>query len=639
MLRAIRSSLLLSVLLLASCRGVLPAVSSSGPVDDAVNESWLRRHYTKREEMIPMRDGVRLHTVIYAPKDVSELRPILMRRTPYSCYPYGPDTFPDSIGPDPVYAQDRYIIVMQDVRGCYLSEGEFVDMRPHLREKSSPSDVDESTDTWDTIDWLVRNVPGNNGRVGMQGISYPGFYCAAGMIDAHPALRAVSPQAPIADWWYDDFHHHGAFFLPHSFHFISGFGRPRPAPTLDRPGRGFEYPTPDGYSFYLEHAPTLADLNEHWLKHGVPFWNEIASRSSYDEFWQARTILPHLHRVAPAVLTVGGWYDAEDLYGPLQIYRSVEEKNPGVFNAIVMGPWIHGGWHRTKGDRLGDVFFGGESSAYFVREIEKPFFDDFLCGEGRGQLPEARMFDTGTCAWRSFDAWPPRRAASRTLLLGAEGEISLDPEPASAGARSFVSDPAKPVPYTSDIAISMVKTYMIEDQRFAGRRPDVLVFETAPLERDLTLAGPVIARLTVETTQQDADWIVKLIDVQPDDAEDWPQMREGQRRAGYQMLVRSEVLRGRYRHDPSRPQPFTPGQPDTVTVPLQDVLHTFRAGHKLMIQIQSTWFPLVDRNPQKWVDNLFEAKPEDFTPATHTVHCGGEGGSSIEIGVLEPRSP
>lgn len=592
----------------------------------------VRARYDKQEHRVRMRDGVELFTAVYTPKDRSRSYPILLRRTPYSCAPYGPDALPHSLGPSAPFAEAGYIFVVQDVRGAFMSDGEFVNMRPHRPVKAGPADIDESTDTFDTIAWLVANLPGNNGRVGMYGVSYPGFYATAGMIDAHPALRAVSPQAPIADWFFDDFHHHGAFFLPHTFNFFASFGQPRSG-RVTAWNQGFRHPTPDGYQFFLDAGP-LRELEARHLKGQVAFWREAARHPNYDEFWQSRALLPHLKKVAPAVLTVGGWFDTEDLYGPLHIYAAIEQQNPGIANALVMGPWGHGGWTRTSGERLGDISFGSKTSEHYQQHIELPFFEHHLKDAPAPDLAEASVFETGVNRWRGFSQWPPP-TRPRTLYFG-DGEALSDAAPVVSGFDEFISDPSKPVPATQDIHTGMPKEYMTEDQRFASRRPDVLVYQTPPLSEDLTLAGPLLADLWVSTTAGDADWIVKLIDVLPPDTPDPEGMRRGVHLGGYQMLVRSEAFRGRFRDSYSEPKPFTPGQPTQVRVPLQDVMHTFQKGHRVMVQVQSTWFPFVDRNPQRWVANIFEATEKDFQRATHRVHRGRARASKITLPVLAP---
>ena len=585
--------------------------------------------------MIPMRDGVKLFTSIYVPRDTTQAYPILMQRTPYSVRPYGEDAYKEQLGPSMELARDGYIFVYQDVRGTHMSEGTFVNMTPHVPDKQGPEDVDESTDTYDTIEWLLANVPNHNGKVGQWGISYPGFYAAAGMIDSHPALEAVSPQAPIADWWFDDFHHHGAFFLPHTFNFFASFGIPREGPTTERNER-FDHGTPDGYSFFLNVGP-LKNLEEK-LEEPIPFWTEATQHPNYDEFWQKRNLLPHLKNVSAAVMTVGGWYDAEDLYGPLKIYRTVEENNPKTWNVLVMGPWVHGGWARTEGDRVGNARFGFDTSKFYQENIEAPFFEHFLKGKGELTLPEAYVFETGANRWRRFADWPPAAAKPATLYLRQGGALSFDPPAAAetpeAGYDEYVSDPAKPVPFTEVIDPGMTREYMTADPRFAARRPDVLVYQTEPLERDLTLAGPIQARLWVSTSGTDSDWVVKLIDVFPPDADN-PEPNPANVRMGeYQMMVRSEIIRGRFRNSYEHPEAFTPNQPTEVDLELQDVLHTFQRGHRIMVQIQSTWFPLVDRNPQTFVPNIFEANEEDFRKATQRVYRSPEHPTRLEVGVL-----
>ncbi|MCY0985535.1 CocE/NonD family hydrolase [Nannocystis sp. ILAH1] len=622
----------------APCPEPAPAASVAAPAPPASQgqavSAYLAEHYTKREVRIPMRDGVHLHTAIYIPKDTSKTYPILLKRTPYSCSPYGADKFPERIGPSPIFLRAGYIFVDQDVRGAFMSEGEFVNMTPHLAQKSGPKDVDQSTDTYDTIAWLVAHVAANNGKVGLYGISYPGFYAAAGMIDPHPALAAVSPQAPIADWWYDDFHHHGAFFLPHTFNFFSSFGKPRPEPTTEW-NRRFDHGTGDGYQFFLDAGP-LKNLQERHLHGEIAFWNEMLEHPNRDEFWQRRDLLPHLRKVAPAVMVVGGLFDAEDLYGPLNIYRTVEHNDPSAYNILVMGPWGHGGWSRTEGERLGDIEFGAKTSREYQERLELPFFEHFLKGVGAPPSGEAHLFDTGANTWRSFPAWPPQ-AGAKDMYFGEGGSLTADVPKTRSGFDAFDSDPARPVPFTQEIASGMTKEYMTEDQRFAARRPDVLVYETPPLTEDLTVAGPVDAELWVSTTGTDADWIVKLIDVLPGTTGatrgERDEIKYG-KLGGYQMLVRSEVVRGRFRDSAEKPAPFVPGKTTKVTVPLLDVLHTFKKGHRVMIQVQSTWFPLVDRNPQTFVPNIFKAEARDFKKATHKVHRAGAHASRVRLPVL-----
>jgi len=603
--------------------------------------AYIRAHYTKFEKRIPMRDGVKLFTAIYVPNDAGagKTYPILLHRTPYRAGPYGADEYPPVLGPAPAYAREGFIFVEQDVRGRFLSEGQFVNMRPE--SPPPPGGVNESTDAYDTIDWLVKNVGGNNGKVGMYGISYPGFYASAGAIHSHPALVAVSPQAPIADWFWDDMHRNGAFVLPLAFDFFSIFGQPRPEPTADR-AEFFDHGTPDGYDFFLGLGP-LSNADARYFHGQVAFWDEMTEHPSYDAFWQARNILPNLQGVGAAVLTVGGWFDTEDLYGPLATYRAIERQNPGIWNVLVMGPWPHGGWERTDGRSLGDADFGFGTSEYFLDQVELPFFRHFLKEGADPHLPEALVFETGADRWRRFDAWPPRAVEERTLYLREGHGLSFSPPDAAAPAEgaeaadSYVSDPSKPVPYTMEITSHWAKNYMTEDQRFAAWRPDVLVYEGEPLDQDLTLAGPMTADLWVSTTGRDADWVVKVIDVFPEDdpefVEERPEHNPGDQR-GTQRLVRAEAMRGRFRESFERPVPFEPGEVTHVAFELHDIFHTFRRGHRLMVQVQSTWFPFIDRNPQSWVPNIFQAKAEDFVPATETVYRSPEHPSGVRVGVL-----
>ena len=604
----------------------------------------VRARYTKYEYRIPVRDGVRLFTSVYVPKDAGpgRLYPILLTRTPYDVAPYGSDAYRDSVGPSAAAQKEGFIFAYQDVRGRYMSEGEFVDVRPYNPTKG-PKDVDESSDAWDTIDWLVRNVRGNSGKVGVWGISYPGFYAAMAAIEAHPALVAVSPQAPIADWFVgDDFHHNGAFFLPHAFNFYTTFGRPRPAPTTKEEPR-FDHGTRDGYRFFLDMGP-LANADRKYMKGEVAFWKQAMAHETYDGFWQARNTRPHLKGIRPAVLTVGGWFDAEDLFGALETYRVIERQSPGASNRLVMGPWPHGAWSWGKGEALGRVTFGQATSQYFQEEIELAFFRYHLKGGDDPRLPEAWLFETGRNEWHRLEAWPPKEAKPLSLYLSDGGRLSKE-APAEPGEAydEYVSDPAKPVPFVETIDPGMAREYMIEDQRFAGRRPDVLVYQTEPLEGELTLAGPVAVSLHVSTTGTDSDWIVKLIDVYADDYPiqpgEWTKVAPWEREpryskmGGYQQLVRGEPFRGKFRRSFERPEPFVPGQVERIEFTMPDVFHTFRRGHRLMVQVQSSWFPLVDLNPQTFV-NIYAAKESDFTKATQRVWRTSASPSKVQLSVL-----
>jgi putative CocE/NonD family hydrolase len=596
---------------------------------------YIKAHYTKYEHRIPMRDGKRLFTAVYVPKDGAKKYPILLRRTPYSCKPYGVDQYPTDLGPSPLFIKKGYIFAYQDVRGRWMSEGDFVDMRPEQDHKDK-SAVDESTDAWDTIDWLVKKVPNNNGKAGMYGTSYPGFYTAAGMIDAHPALKAASPQAPVTDWFMgDDWHHNGALFLPHLFNFMAGFGRPRPEPTKKFEHK-FDHGTPDGYQFFLQMG-TLANANAKYFKKEVAFWDQVMKHGTYDEFWQARNLRAHMKNIRPAVLTVGGWFDAENLFGALETFRQVEKHSTKLaHNTLVMGPWSHGGWNRGDGEALGDVTFNARTSVYFREKIELPFFEYHLKGKGNFKTPKAWVFETGTNLWRTHDAWPPRQSQEKALYFRSRGRLMWSP-PANTDAGEqldeYVSDPARPVPYIDKIDNRMMAGYMVADQRFAGRRPDVLVYQTDVLDEDVTLAGPIEATLHVSTTGTDADWVVKVIDVYPDDYPDPKPNPAGVRMGGYQQLVRGDVMRGKFRSSFSKPEPFTPGSQAEVKFTLSDICHVFRPGHRIMVQVQSTWFPLVDRNPQTFVD-IYRAKPSDFRKATHRVYRSPELASHLKVRVV-----
>ena len=597
--------------------------------------------YSKTEVRIPMRDGTTLFTAIYAPRDQpgnpGQVYPIMLMRTPYGCQPYGEDRYQPRIGPSAVIEDERYIFVHQDVRGRWMSEGTFDNMRPH-----TPNDaqIDESSDTFDTIDWLIRNVKHNNGKVGTWGVSYPGFYSAAALAQQHPALACSSPQAPIADFFFDDFHHHGAYFLSYLFA-TNTFG--------------YQHKGPSNWKWYAELAPTERDpwkfymdlvpltKVEKLLPEGNEFWQQIKEHPNYDSFWQQRNILPHLSGVGAGVMTVGGLFDAEDLYGTLNVYRSLEKQNPDAFNILVMGPWSHGDWAMRSGQaqRIGAIEFNAGIALDYQTAVEAPFFRHFLKGSPDRPDFEALMFDTGTKQWKKYRKWPPANSETLRLYLSPSQTLSTQaPTPDQPQTfEAFTSDPLDPVPYRAKKRIKFRFTprpYMTDDQRFASSREDVLVFQTKPLKGPLTLTGDLLSHLRVSTSQTDADWIVKLIDVYPDDYVTPPPADPKKPRAslaGFEQMIRSDVIRGRFRNSYAAPEPFTPGKIETVNLPLQDVHHTFRSGHRIMIQVQSTWFPLIDRNPQKYVDNIFEATLEDYTAAEHRVYLGGVDGSYIEMKV------
>lgn len=601
------------------------------------DSTFVYENYTKAEYRIPMRDGRELHTVVYTPNDGADY-PILLKRTPYDCSPYGEDGMKYPLGPNRLFMHDKFIFVYQDVRGRFMSDGTYLNMTPHQRVKLDSTYVDESSDTYDTIDWLVKHVEHNNGKVGMWGISYPGFYAAAGAIDAHPNLVCSSPQAPIADWFWDDFHHHGAFFLPHAFPFMYVFGQERDGLTQEWPD-GFKFPGKDGYDFYLNDIGVLSNVNKKYYHHKIAFWDSAVAHPNYDEFWQKRNLLPHLRDIQPAMMTVGGWYDAEDLYGPLEIYKAMEENSPGADNMIVMGPWRHGGWERDSGFHHGNAYFGEQpTSIWFQENVELPWFKHHLKGTEKPDLPEALIFNTGKNEWKQFEQWPPEEKTPATLVFGIDDKLHWLTDTQimadTISSRSFVSDPNNPVPYTEDFSNRMTKAYMTDDQRFASKRPDVLVWQTDDLPDDITLTGDLMAHLRVMTSGTSADWIVKLIDVYPDSAANHRFTEPGQEMAGYQQMVRSEVIRGRFRNSYEHPEPFVANEPTTVNLPLQDICHTFKRGHRIMIQVQSTWFPIVDRNPQKYIPNMFRVNESDYQVATHTVFTGMQG-SWLECFILE----
>lgn len=595
----------------------------------------LADRYEKKEFQIPMRDGTRLFTAVFLPRDKSRNYPFMINRTCYSCNPYGEEMYPGRIGPSRAMEDEGYIFVRQDVRGRWMSEGTFDNMRPHV-----PGDeaIDESSDTWDTIDWLVKNIANNNGKAGMWGISYPGFYSAAALPEHHPALVAVSPQAPISDFFFDDFHHQGAYLLSY-FMATPTFGYQHPGPTKEKWYPEVNPSSRDGWQFYMDLGP-LKNADKYFGKDNF-FWQEIVEHPNYDEFWQKRSVLPHLKNVSANVLVVGGLFDAEDLYGPLNIYRELEKNNPQMHNTIVMGPWGHGDWSRGSSfQRVGYMPFDTETAVQFQNEIEAPFFRHFLKGEGPRPNYEARFYDTGLRRWSTFEQWPPAQAQVRKLYFDAGRKLVDQPASQQEGFDEFISDPANPVPYRDrkDIRLQFTpREYMTDDQRFAATRPDVLVFETPVLTDPVTLAGNLSANLFVSTDQSDADWIVKLIDVFPEDHPQLTGTPDGINLAGYQFMVRSEVLRGRFRNSYSQPEPFKPGEVTTVKVPLQDVHHTFKPGHRIMIQVQSSWFPLIDRNPQKYVENIYKATAEDFVSATHRVHRSTAAPSHIEVLVVPSK--
>lgn len=603
----------------------------------------VREHYTKYEYYIPVRDGKKLFTSVYVPKDGSHAYPFLMTRTPYSVAPYGVDQFRRRLGPTEAFDKAGYIFVFQDVRGRYLSEGTFVEMHPHIDNPKSNTDVDESTDTYDTVEWLLKNVPNNNGRVGIWGISYPGFFTSASIIDSHPAIKAASPEAPMTDLFMgDDAYHGGAFMLLANFDFYNFF-KPRGEPALPPKGRdAFDWGAADAYDFFLKLGP-LANADKLYFKGQNFLWSDQVNHNTYDGYWQARDLSRHMKNIKCAVLVVGGWFDAEDLAGPFRTYHSIKTNNPGNFSGLVIGPWSHGGWSGLDGQRFGRIAFSSKTGEYYRERIIFPFFEQHLKGSGDSKIAEATVFETGTNVWRQYASWPPPNAQKRTLYFHAGGRLSFSaPAEQDDGFDEYVSDPHKPVPYISYAATDVPQEYMASDQRFAAKRPDVMVYQTEPLENDITIAGPVSPRLHVSTSGTDSDFVVKLIDVYP---VEYPQAQAESQQprtdvilptetmSEYQQLVRGEPFRGKFRKSFEKPEPFTPGQMAEIAFDMPDVNHTFRRGHRIMIQVQSSWFPLVDLNPQTFV-TIPEASPADFKKATERIYHSKSAPSGIAVEVL-----
>ena len=593
--------------------------------------NYVQENYTKKEVHVKMRDGAELFCSIYSPKDISKTYPILLQRTPYNCAPYGENEFKTRIAPNEIMMKEGYIVVYEDVRGRYMSDGLYDNMRPFVPNKKSNKDIDEASDTFDTIDWLVKNVPNNNGNVGTWGISYPGFYASYSLLSEHPALKAVSPQACISDFFFDDFHHNGAYLLSY-WKATPLFGPQKKSRTTED---WFTFPktgSNDDYNFYLK-AGSLCNLDKFYDKDNE-FWQQLKDHSSYDYFWQKRGLLQHLKDIKPAVMIVGGWFDAEDLYGPLNTYQTIEKRSKN-YNTIVMGPWSHGDWARNSEKQIiGNIKFGDSISGFFQKNIEANFFRHHLKNNavGENKLPEAYMFDTGKKEWNTYDSWPPKNTEKQSFYFLSEERLAKQGFD-KINFQEFISDPKKPVPSSEDMKQPGItpRKYMTDDQRFAARRPDVLVFETEILTDDTTLAGDILAKLQVSTTGTDADWVVKLIDVFPNDEPETKEIAPYLKMGNYHMMIRSEIMRGRFRDSFIKPEAFVPNKKTAVNIKLQDVLHTFKKGHKIQIQVQSTWFPLIDLNPQTFVPNIFYAKPEDFKKQTHRVY----NDSKIEFTVLK----
>ena len=609
----------------------------------------IQENYTKYEYQIPMRDGIRLFTVVYVPKDSSRTYPFMVVRTPYGTgvrqddeAHYGVDFYPKSLGPSKEFEASGYIFVNQDVRGRFMSEGHWKEMTPHVNPQRQPGEGVESQDMHDTVEWLLKNISGNNGKVGIWGISYPGFYTSASIIDSHPAIKAASPQAPVTDLFMgDDSYHGGAFMLAANFDFYSSFTTEKNPTPYPKNWGSFDYQTKDGYQYFLKFQ-SLKNITAQLTDKQRELLMPTIEHSTYDDFWKSRNIAPHLKNIKAAVLTVGGWFDAEDVRGPVATYESIKANNKANFNGLVIGPWSHGAWAAADGKMMGDVDFGSKTGDFYRKNIVFPFFEHYLKGVDAKPLAEATVFETGTNVWRQYASWPPQQAQSKALYFGANGALSwTQPVATNSEFDEYVSDPKKPVPYISYVATGVPREYMVSDQRFAATRPDVLTYQTEILQEDVTIVGAVTPKLFVSTSGTDADWVVKLIDVYPDD---FPEEHTPRERghdvppptvtmAGYQQLVRGEPMRAKFRNSFERPEPLVANQVTPLSYKMPDINHTFRRGHRIMVQVQSSWFPLVDLNPQKFMD-IPQANPEDFQKATQRVYRAPGQFSGVAVQVL-----
>lgn len=609
---------------------IVGCVNASAQTD----KNFVKDNFNKIDTVIKMRDGKKLYTVIYLPKDAAEKYPFLLERTPYSAGPYGDTNYARRVGPNPTLMKEKYIFVYQDVRGRYMSEGTNLEVTPYIPNKKSSKDVDESSDTFDTIEWLLKNIKNNNGRVGMYGISYPGFYATAALPGAHPALKAVSPQAPVTDEFIgDDANHNGAFFLLDNFSFMNYFGKETKIPVKDYGSTVFNLSEKDMYSFFLKLGAIKNTQGEKYFNNRSTIWNEYLQHDTYDDYWQARNIRKHLNKISIPTLVVGGWFDAEDLFGALNTYKTIEKGNNQNNTRLVMGPWTHGAWESNDWNKFASYDFGSNTSKVFQDSIEATFFNFYLKDKGKFDIAEATLFETGTNQWRSFSVWPPQNVNNTDYYFNNKAGLSTQKEKGNNLFDEYLSDPQKPVPYTNGIFGWRNNEYMAEDQRFAAIRPDVLVYETAILNEDITLAGSILADLQVSITGTDADFIVKLIDVLPDNEPNFKNAPRGFQMAGYQRLVRAEVMRGKFRNSYEKPEAFESGKITEVKFDLNDVLHTFKKGHRIMVQVQSSWFPLVDRNPQKMM-RIPEANDADFQKIMVKIYHDDTHSSKIVLPVL-----
>ncbi|MEO8854158.1 MAG: CocE/NonD family hydrolase [Ginsengibacter sp.] len=597
---------------------------------------FVKDNYNKIDTTITMRDGIKLYTIIYVPKDQSEKYPFLTERTPYSVAPYGKNNYAGRLGPNPALMHEKYIFVYQDVRGRYMSEGHNKEVTPYIANKKSNKDVDESSDTYDTMDWLLKNIKNNNGRAGLYGISYPGFYATASLPGAHPSIKAVSPQAPVTDEFIgDDANHNGAFFLMDNFDFMNYFGKERTGPTEDYGSSMFDASRNDAYQFFLNLGPIKNTQSEKYFEHRSYIWNEYLTHDTYDDYWQKRNIRPYLKNIKIPTLVVGGWFDAEDLFGSLHTYQAIEKQSPDNQNYLVMGPWTHGAWARNGWNKFGTYDFGSNTSQYFQDSLQTIFFNYFLKDKGSWNTSEATVFQTGTNEWRHFNQWPPKNISEVTYYFGADKKLSTQKNNGENSSDEYISDPSNPVPYTAKVQESRNNEYMVEDQSFAASRKDVLVYESPVLNENITITGPILADLFASISTTDADFVVKLIDVVPANEISSPPTVEGaERKPDFERLVRAEVMRGKFRNDYVHPEPFIPGKISEVKINLNDVCHTFKKGHKIMVQVQSSWFPLVDMNPQKFM-RIPEANESDFEKSTILIYHDKEHASRIILPVLE----